>query len=279
MLCWDILLTLEIIDSHEHDILSFPVVIVALTVEVRRRLGHRTCFATMVSTVDLAKRALVKLLLQLAAAYHIALSLTRDSPATAVKSAFRKVAVKAHPDKGGGVEHQQALNAARDAWEAAAAEAPGRGKKRKAPDAEQPAPSSEQVVELPVRKEKYLTQLFRIQSVAVLLTFQKFVEMGKWFRFTKFIKEQIHKWGVKLWCATMETNDDGTYHFHACIQFYQAMERNAETFKFEGMRPNAQSNDGLGEGWCGKKMQDSIHRCMFYVWANKLGTAKTEDGN
>ena len=108
----------------------------------------------MVSTVDIAKRALVKLLLQYAAFYRVALSLTRDSPADAVKEACRKVAVKVHPDKGGSVEQQTALNTARDDWEAATAKAPGRGKKRKATDAAQPASSSEQVVTvLPVRQE------------------------------------------------------------------------------------------------------------------------------
>ena len=59
----------------------------------------------MVSTVDIAKRALVKLLLQYAAFYRVALSLTRDSPADAVKAAFRKVSAKVHPDKGGSFAH------------------------------------------------------------------------------------------------------------------------------------------------------------------------------
>ena len=81
-----------------------------------------------------------------------------------------------------------------------------------------------------------------------------------------------------MWCATMETNEDGTYHFHLCLQFHQAMERVAETFRFEGVRPGASANDSLGEGWCGKKQQDSIYRAMFYTWANKIGTVIAEDG-
>ena len=71
----------------------------------------------MVSAVDLAKRTFVKVLLQTAAAYDIALSLTRDSSAAAVEAAFRKVAVRAHPDKGGSLAYQQGLNAARAKWE------------------------------------------------------------------------------------------------------------------------------------------------------------------
>ena len=224
----------------------------------------------MVTVVDLAKRAFVKLLLQLAVAYDLTLSLTRASPAAAVKAAFRKVAARSHPDKGGSLEHQQALNAARDKWENAVAEAPGRGKKRKT--------DAEHLAEVPVRVEKYLTKEFRIRSVAVLLTFQKFLDLGTWFRFVSFTKDHLVEWGVKLWCATMETNDDGTYHLHLCVQFHNALERCAETFTFERMRPNASAHDSLGEGWCGKKMQDSIYRCMFYVWANKIGTAQTDDG-
>jgi hypothetical protein len=193
-------------------------------------------------------------------------------------AAFRKVTARLHPDKGGNLEQQQALNAARDKWESAAAEAPGRGKKRKATDADQPASSLQLAQVLPIRVEKYLSKHFRIQSVAVLLTYQKFEDFGKWSKFTKFIKVHLKEWGVKLWCATMETNADGSYHLHLCAQFHNAKERNAETFSFEEMRPNASANDSLGEGWCRKKMQDSINRCMFYVWANKIGTARTDDG-
>lgn len=231
----------------------------------------------MVSTVDLAKRAFIKVLLQLAVVYGIALSLTRDSAAVAITAAFRKVAVKAHPDKGGSLEDQKALNTARDEWETAVADAPGRGKKRKATDAGQPAPSKQQVQEIPDRAAR--PKHFRIQSLAVLLTFQKFVDLTVWCRFIKFVRDQIDEWGVRLWCATMETNDDGTYHFHLCVQFHCAAERTAETFTFEGVRPNASANDSLGEGWCKKKQQDSIFRAMFYVWANKIGTVRAEDGS
>ncbi len=55
----------------------------------------------MVSSVDLAKRALVALLKLLAAAYSCALDVTRDSSEQEVKSAYRKLCKKAHPDKGG----------------------------------------------------------------------------------------------------------------------------------------------------------------------------------
>jgi hypothetical protein len=132
----------------------------------------------MVSAVDLAKRAFVKLLLQSAVAHAITLSLTRDSSTAAVMAAFRKVTARLHPDKGGSLEQQQALNAARDKWESAVADAPGRGKKRKATDAEQPASSLQLGPVLPIRVEKNLSKQFRTQSVAVLLTRSSKTESG-----------------------------------------------------------------------------------------------------
>ena len=48
------------------------------------------------------KRALVILLLHFAHIYTITVDVSRDSPDTDVKKAFRKVILKAHPDKVGG---------------------------------------------------------------------------------------------------------------------------------------------------------------------------------
>ena len=72
------------------------------------------------NAIDLAKRALVKLLKEMAAIYTLTLSVARDSPDPAVRTAYRKVSVKAHPDRGGDADHQRQLNAAYSAWEAAA---------------------------------------------------------------------------------------------------------------------------------------------------------------
>ena len=63
-----------------------------------------------------AKRALVSLLLRLALAYNIGISVNRDSDDNDVKRAFRKVSAKVHPDKGGATADFRSLNAARDAW-------------------------------------------------------------------------------------------------------------------------------------------------------------------
>ena len=73
--------------------------------------------AAMPSDIDLAKRELVKLLKSLAAKYKVHLELSRDSSEQDLKKAFRKVSVKAHPDKGGDVADFQKLSAANDSWQ------------------------------------------------------------------------------------------------------------------------------------------------------------------
>ena len=73
----------------------------------------------MPSEADLAKRELVKVLKSLAAKYKIHLELLRDSSEKDVKKAFRKVSLKAHPDKGGQKADVQRLQAAKEAWDKA----------------------------------------------------------------------------------------------------------------------------------------------------------------
>ena len=71
------------------------------------------------SSVLLAKRTLVTLLLRLAAAYQVVVSINRDSPDVKVTQAFRKVVLKVHPDKGGSLADAQKLQEAREAWDKA----------------------------------------------------------------------------------------------------------------------------------------------------------------
>ena len=67
-----------------------------------------------------AKRTFVSVILRLARIYAVAVgALSRESPDPEVLSAFRKVARRAHSDKGGSVAHAQELHAAKDAWEEA----------------------------------------------------------------------------------------------------------------------------------------------------------------
>ena len=75
------------------------------------------------SAPQLAKRALVSLLRRLALVYRLVLAVTRDSEDKEVVKAWKKVLLRAHPDKGGQAQHAQELNDAKDKWDAAKAEA------------------------------------------------------------------------------------------------------------------------------------------------------------
>ena len=67
---------------------------------VNRIPGVAKIAKSMVSAVDQAKRALVSLLKLLAAAYSCVLEVTRDSSDQEVKTAYRKLSKKTHPDRG-----------------------------------------------------------------------------------------------------------------------------------------------------------------------------------
>ena len=60
------------------------------------------------SVVQLARRALVKFLLALAAACSVAVSVTQQSSDAQVGVAYRRIVKVVHPDKGGKVEDAQA---------------------------------------------------------------------------------------------------------------------------------------------------------------------------
>ena len=145
------------------------------------------------SLAQRAKRALVTLLLALAQAYGVEVAVSRESADADIQRAFRKVARRVHPDKGGSAQDTQRLNAARDAWSAAAAQGPGRGRPRAAAV---PAAVAEPGSGLRVRCE------------AVLLTYQSWspdVALPAWERFGVFVHANLRSWSVKHWTATMES--------------------------------------------------------------------------
>ena len=82
------------------------------------------------SPLALAKRALVKVLLALASTYSVAVKVNRDSADKEVLSAFRRVALKVHPDKGGSKEDFQRLQAAKENWDNVKKEAAPRGRQQ-----------------------------------------------------------------------------------------------------------------------------------------------------
>ena len=51
---------------------------------------------------------------------------------------------------------------------------------------------------------------------------------------------------------------------------YVSLIRSSRPFAFEGIAPRVDQNDLCGEGMCRKKLQESIDRGFFYVFANKV---------
>ena len=63
------------------------------------------------------KRALVSVLLELIRVYGLTMSISRDSSDKMLAGAYRKVMLRAHPDKpGGSPHHAKRLNDAYDNW-------------------------------------------------------------------------------------------------------------------------------------------------------------------
>ena len=128
------------------------------------------------SAVQAAKRALVVVLRSLAAVCSIMLEVNRDSPDDEVKKAFKRVAAKAHPDKGGATEDSQRLNAVRDAWLHAQKNTRQTGRPGRAASASggaQKATCTGLLACNGVRRE------YRIQREGILLTYQGLPASGR----------------------------------------------------------------------------------------------------
>ena len=205
----------------------------------------------------------------LARVYGVQVACRRDSPDEVVLKDFRRLVLKTHPDRGGVAEHQQQLNDARLAWDTA--------RKPAAPCA--PGDSSSSIVLASTRAARDRNE-FRIQASAVLLTYQAMSGHEQWLRFNTFVRGSMKAWKVKHWCSTLETSshDASAFHIHVMLQFCLQVDKTAAAFSFEGVKPNVQPADLCGEGLSRKKLQCSIDRGFFYVWADKVGTARCPAG-
>ena len=220
----------------------------------------------MAGACSLLKRALVSLLLELARTYSLVLKLNRDSDDDKVKAGFRKVILRAHPDKPGGSEAAtKRLTAAWEQWNRARINPKARGR----------ASSVAHLVVGAERKKKE----FRIHGLAIMLTYQGLADTSCWYSFLQFVADRLYIWKAKNWSATLETNADGSLHAHLMLQFVSPQDKGVNSFVYQGRRPNVSTNDYLGEGWNGKRSQQSIDRGMFYVFADKVGTQRTPEGD
>ena len=233
----------------------------------------------MPSAVDVAKRELVKVLKTLAGKYKVKLTLSRDSADREVSAAFKRVSLRAHPDKGGEKADFQSLSAANDSWQELLKQrgAPGRPRSH----TRVPRASAAVVSVLGTSSER---RKFRVASQAVLLTYQGFpaelrLFLTVWTAFLSFLQSHPRTWKVSQWSTTAETNEDETHHLHVMFSFRERLDMVSSKFAFQGVLPNACANDLLGEGFGGRAYQASVDRGHFYVWANKRGTVVDFSGN
>ena len=56
------------------------------------------------------------------------------------------------------------------------------------------------------------------------------------------------------------------------------LRRYSKQFRFESLTPRADAHDLLNEGLSRRKLQESLDRGFFYVWANKVGTCRDDCG-
>ena len=172
-----------------------------------------------VSPAQAARRSLVRVLLALAATYGVTLSLTKDSGDAQVITAHRKVVRKVHPDKGGKTADAQRLQSAKDEWDSKKTKSrPGRPKAPNKPR----APRQEQQDCLEMADPEEARKVFRIQAGAVMLTYNGVKDLAQWRRLVSFFHENYRAWGVKHWCATLETTRKGALHAHCMVQFHKA---------------------------------------------------------
>ncbi len=145
-----------------------------------------------------AKRALVGVLLALAAAYQIILTVSRESSDKDVVYAFRRMALKVHPDKGGSTGDMQRLAEAKENFDKAKqnfdnacggkAKSKGKGRsskgkgKAKAKGGQGMAAIGDDGADRP----------YRIRGHAVLLTYQRFADIdATWGAFLSFVDTHL----------------------------------------------------------------------------------------
>ena len=204
-------------------------------------------FEVMPSSLFLvATRAFVKVLLALARTYELALQVNRESSPEQLVKAYKKVVLRAHPDKGGRKEDVQKLQEAKETWEKArkAKEPRPQGGRPKTPTAPTQGGT---LVTRRARKD------YRVNTEVVLLTYSNFSDLQQWHRFVTFVRASLRKWDVEKWGATLEAYETEGFHTHLVLKFRKQVDRTSKSFAFEGCTPNVRKGDYLGEGLCKKR--------------------------
>ena len=124
------------------------------------------------SLLTQAVRALVKVLLALARTYELALTVNRDSSETDLLKACKRVALKAHPDKGGTNKDFKTLQEAKEKWEAL------RKTKSERPAGRRWANASGVATVASVVGGGTVPETYRVRGCAALLTYHGFSDLA-----------------------------------------------------------------------------------------------------
>ena len=229
------------------------------------------------SAAQLKKRALVACIAALAASVGFQSNLSRDATDAGVSAAVRRAAPKVAHDPAA----TERLRAANEAWQSARREPGRRG--RRPSGGQQPAdeaPPAAAPAEVADPDEIGLTTKasYVFHARAAMFTYMTIQDQGHWLRFLAFVKANLRRWGVRHWCATLERCKTGRLHAHLFLEFQVGRKRMASNFAFGSLKPRIDVNDYLGDAPSRGKLQESINRGFFYVWADKVGTERDDSG-
>ena len=121
---------------------------------------------------------------------------------------------------------------------------------------------------------------FRVQSKAVLLTYNGVRDMSMWAAFKAAVSANLKRWGVLYYGASLERCRNGKLHVHIMLQFHKKIDQPRATFEVLALKPNVRPGGGdyLHEKWVSHHAQSDINRGFFYVFANKRGTVLDDAG-
>ena len=183
-----------------------------------------------------------KVLLTLAQVYELALTGKRDSWEKDLFKASKRVALKAHPDKGGTDKDFKTFQAAREKWEVL------RTTRAERPVGRRWGQARAEATVASVVGSGSAPESYRVRGCSVSLSYHGFSDCASWKEFLDFVEAYLEKWGVDRWCATLERSTSGKLHTHLVLQFRTAVDRTARFFAFKSRAPNASVNDLLNEG-------------------------------
>ena len=152
--------------------------------------SHSSLSAMPSSLLTQGTRAFVKVLLTLPRVYEVALTVNRDSSGKDVLKAYKRVTLKAQPDKGGTNKDFKTLQAAREEWEAL------RTTRSERPAGRRWGQAGAEATVASVVGSGSAPDSYRVRGCSVLLTCHGFSDLASWKEFLDFVDASLEKWAL-----------------------------------------------------------------------------------